>query len=380
MNRMLKPAVLSLSCLTIMAGAAISPGLARIAAAFPDSPLTVIKLVLTLPALFMIPASLITGRLASRYSRRRLLLIGLGCYVTGGAAGGFAPALGVLLACRALLGVAVGMIMPLSTGLIADFFSGEERTRTMGQSAAASNLGGIVATLLTGMLAAIGWRYMFAVYVLALGPLFMVWRHLPEPPRSRIRGPNSGRLPWRVWAWAVAAGTVMLAFYCLPVNLALHLRDNDLGGPRLVGLAIAVSTGCGFLAGMTLAPVRRQLGRAMPAVFLGGFALGFLIMARAASPTQVLLAQVVTGLSWGGLLPNVYLAATAAGGDQRGVQVMAVVSGAIYLGQFLSPVVLGAGGRLFGVATTRGSFTMVSAAVAVVAAVSLLNGLRPRSS
>ena len=49
-----KTAVLSLSLLTIMSGAGVVPGIYKIAEAFPGTSETVIKLIISLPPLFMI--------------------------------------------------------------------------------------------------------------------------------------------------------------------------------------------------------------------------------------------------------------------------------------------------------------------------------------
>ncbi|MEA2074566.1 MAG: DUF6064 family protein, partial [Euryarchaeota archaeon] len=56
---MFKTALLSISLLTIMAGAGVAPGISKIAYAFPDVSETMIKMVLSIPPLFMIFASLI---------------------------------------------------------------------------------------------------------------------------------------------------------------------------------------------------------------------------------------------------------------------------------------------------------------------------------
>ena len=65
----------------------------------------------------------------------------------------------VLLLLRAILGISVGLIMPLSTGLLAYYFPPEEQARLMGLSAAMNQMGGVVATLLAGLLATIEWNY-----------------------------------------------------------------------------------------------------------------------------------------------------------------------------------------------------------------------------
>ena len=48
--------------------------------------------------------------------------------------------------------------MPLSTGLLAYYFPPEQQAGLMGLSAAMNQMGGVVATLLAGLLANIQWN------------------------------------------------------------------------------------------------------------------------------------------------------------------------------------------------------------------------------
>ena len=140
MNDLLvKTSILSISLLTVMASAAISPALAKISQAFPGTDPTLIKLILTLPSLLIVPFSLLGGWLATRMKKKQILLIGLVIYFLGGVGGGLANSVPQLLVIRALFGVGVGLIIPLSISLIADFCQKEERARIMGLSGSVSH-------------------------------------------------------------------------------------------------------------------------------------------------------------------------------------------------------------------------------------------------
>lgn len=83
------------------------------------------------------------------------------------------------------MGVSVGMIMPLSTGLLAYYFPPEKQAGLMGLSAAMNQMGGVVATLLAGLLANISWDYAFLVYLLGLIAVVLVLLFLPN---ERLKG------------------------------------------------------------------------------------------------------------------------------------------------------------------------------------------------
>ncbi len=223
----LKTAVLSLSLLTIMAAAAVSPALAKISQAFPEVSKTVIKLTLTLPALLIIPFSLFSGWLVSKWTPRKVLITGLIIFCIGGIGGGLTTTIKQLLFFRGLLGVGVGLIMPLSTSLIADLFEGEQRTKMMGLSGSVSHLGGVLFLVVSGWLACISWRYAFAVYSLAVVSLALVLRWLPDWEKKQKSSQNAFRLPGSVWLCALLGALMMIAFYAVPTNMALFIEEEE---------------------------------------------------------------------------------------------------------------------------------------------------------
>ena len=360
MKDMIKPTILSLSLLTVMSGAAVAPAIAQIAAAFPEISQTAIKSILTLPAVFIIVFSLISGKLSSIMPKRSILAGGLLFYLVGGIGGGFANSFEFLLFSRAVLGIGVGLIMPLSMGLIADFFDGEERAKLIGYSTATSNLGGIIATMTAGGLAVLSWRYSFGVYGLGLIVLILVLLFLPEPEVPTGASIKRQKLPGIVYVWAGGAFVLMISFYSIPVNLAIFIQNNNLGDASTSGLALAVLSACGFVAGLIYARVKLFLKSFLPSVLLGLLAFGYLLLSHAMSLPQVLVATSVVGLGLGWTMPALFTGATRAGGKGEGVQVMAIVSSMVFLGQFLSPIVLDSIGELLGKPSARFNFTIIS--------------------
>ena len=167
-TRGLLAAILSLSLLTVMAGAAVAPALDAIRAHFAEEPVALIRLIISMPALFIALSSPLFPALAKRFTAKVLALGVLVCYVVAGVAAGIADNIWVLLAFRALLGFSVGIIMPLSTGLLSFYFPPEKMDRLMGYSSAMNQMGGVVGTLLAGLLATVSWRTSFLVYLMGV--------------------------------------------------------------------------------------------------------------------------------------------------------------------------------------------------------------------
>ena len=165
----LKPlaaSILSLSLLTVMAGAAVAPALEVIRTHFSDASRLEVQLVVFMPALFIVITNMFFGRLASRFGARTLTMVGLALYTVGGAAAGLFNSIWAVLVMRALVGVGVGIIMPLSTGLLTYYFAPEKREGLMGLSSAANQLGSGEASVLPRSRRE---RGVFAVYALRTG-------------------------------------------------------------------------------------------------------------------------------------------------------------------------------------------------------------------
>jgi MFS family permease len=151
MNK-IKSAILSISLLNIMMNAGIVPVLSRIAAVFPDTSPTELKLTLSIAALFSIIFSLLTGFFDRYIPKKVMLATGLFFYAMGGMGTGLANSMAGLLAFRALLGVGAGICLPLATAFIAEFYKGEERKEAIGYSFFAAKLATIILPIIGALL------------------------------------------------------------------------------------------------------------------------------------------------------------------------------------------------------------------------------------
>lgn len=147
-------AILSLSLLTVMAGAAVAPALDVIQQHFSGEPVILIQLIISMPALFIAITNLFFGKLCELFKGRTLTLIGLAFYVVFGCAAGLCSNIYLLLICRALVGVGVGIIMTMSTGLITYYFTRDKQDTLMGYSSAMNMMGGVVPNFLVPIIMA----------------------------------------------------------------------------------------------------------------------------------------------------------------------------------------------------------------------------------
>jgi MFS transporter, DHA2 family, multidrug resistance protein len=201
---------------------------------------------------FFVAGSLITmGTLGDRIGRRRLLMLGAMAFGLASVLAAFAPTADLLIAARALLGVAGATIAPSTLSLISNMFlDGKQRTFAVGIWVASFSAGGALGPMLGGLLLEHFWWgsvFLLAVPVmvllLALGP-----RLLPE-----FRDDSAGRIDLRSAALSILA----------VLTVIFGVKRIAASGPAITpALVIAAGLAIGYLF------VRRQTRLAHPLVDL----------------------------------------------------------------------------------------------------------------
>ncbi|MFN2567132.1 MAG: MFS transporter, partial [Gemmatimonadaceae bacterium] len=201
---------------------------------------------------FLVAGSLITmGTLGDRIGRRRLLLIGAAAFGIGSVLAAFSRSAEMLIATRALLGVAGATLAPSTLSLIRNMFlDAQQRTFAIGVWATSYSIGAAIGPLVGGvMLEHFWWGSVFLANVpvmlvlLAVGPSL-----LPE-----FRDPQADRLD--LTSAALSLTGVLAVIYGLK-------RAAEHGFGWLAGLSILVGITIG------LAFVRRQRTLAHPFIDL----------------------------------------------------------------------------------------------------------------
>ena len=117
-------AIYSISMVTSLPGLAISPILGDLKNIFKNASDLELQMLESLPSFIIVPFILLAGRLSLKINKKRILIIGLSIFFGCSVIYPFSNSLWLLLVVSALLGVGAGMIIPFSTGLIADNVTG----------------------------------------------------------------------------------------------------------------------------------------------------------------------------------------------------------------------------------------------------------------
>lgn len=335
--------ILSMSLLTVMAGAAIAPALGIMKQHFAREPQLLVQFIVSIPALFIIITNLFFLLISRHFKTRTIALVGLVLYVASWSGCFLVSHMGALLFLRALLGVSVGLVMPLSTGLLSMYYPPEDQARLMGLSAAMNQMGGVVATLLAGLLATIEWNYAFLVYLLGLGAVALVFLYLPNDRLGTSNKRGKAFEPRQLLKFhpsVVGMLLLMMIFFIFPTNFAITAREQT-GLPAhaitlvMVGLDV-VAFFVGIFFGRLMRVFRRGLKYFAPSFFF----VGYLSFALAGSMAPLVVGAVFTGIANGVGVPYLNTIASIKGGRNSATTVMPLLSAALYMGQFVSPVVV----------------------------------------
>ncbi|MBD1848086.1 MFS transporter [Cyanobacteria bacterium FACHB-63] len=343
---LVKATLLLSSSLTVMAGATIAPSLPAIRDYFAATPNADywVRLVLTVPALFIALGAPFAGTAIDRFGRKPLLAFAVLLYGIAGTSGAVLNDIGMILIGRVLLGLSVAGIMITATALIADYYVGAARAQFLGFQAGFMGLGGVLFLSLGGFLADVNWRMPFLIYLLALLILPLVVLVLPEPNHTEA-AQNAGAdaakgFPWQIVGLTYLAALLsQIVFYLIPVQLPFYLKQLVNATASQSGLAIALATLFSAASAIAYKQIKARLS------FMGIYAIAFLAMAVgylviSVSPTyvMVLVGLAISGGGLGLLMPNMNVCLiSVTPGSLRG-RVLGGLTTAFFLGQFVSPI------------------------------------------
>lgn len=366
--------------LTTMANATISPALAGLQALFADSDHSdlLIPLLVSAPSLTVVLFAPLAGILTDNLGRRWMLLLGVLLFVASGTAGYFLADLEMIFGSRLILGVAVAMIMTSQTALVGDYFSGNNRTILTGLQTSARNFGGFIFISLAGWLAVFSPKLPFVIYGLAALFLPFMWTALYEPKLSRGKSSHafeeSSDEPSN-WIVPFALLTLLqmitnMIFFIMPTQLPFYLDALGYESSVMTGVTLGALTLAGGFIALVYGRIIEALGfSATYALAYGLMATGFALLPQGATQPMLLAGAVAIGSGFALAMPNfVAIALQLAPHTRRGI-VGGILTTAVFLGQFVSPLVATPAIALHGFARTFWWTSLILTSLAILAAV-----------
>jgi DHA1 family tetracycline resistance protein-like MFS transporter len=316
---------------------------------------TALMAVYSLMQLFAAP---FWGRISDRIGRRPVLMVSLAANILAYLWLGFASALWMLYAARALAGLCAGNIAA-AQAYIADVTKPEDRARGMGMIGAAFGFGFIIGPALGGLLAGgnpdtanlarPAWVAAALSAAALIGVLFLLKESLAA--ERRAAGARRGRVEAvrRALNRPVLARLVLifffliLAFAGMESTFAIWALGQFGWGPRPVGYVFAfVGILSAVLQGGLIGRLATRFGEER--LVLAGLALlgfGLLLMPFARGLDWLLPALAALAIGMGLTQPSLTaLVSRRAGGEEQG-EVLGVTQSASSLSRVLGPIAAG---------------------------------------
>lgn len=139
-----------------------------------------------LSTIVMLIAAIVTpisGKLADMFGRRRFYILGLVVFMLGSALSGMVPNFALLVAARAVQGVGMGILMPLSQTILGDVIPPRQRGKYAGYMGALMGASQVAGPLIGGAITdAAHWRWLFYINLpVGLIALVLVVRFMKVP-------------------------------------------------------------------------------------------------------------------------------------------------------------------------------------------------------
>lgn len=410
-------AIWSLSLAVDLPGLAVTPIEGSLRSIFTDATDFKIQLLTVLPNLIIIPFVLLSGKLSETKHKVAVITLGTILYIVAGVLSIFSNSLTALIWLSCLLGAGCGLILPFSTGLIADVFTGKYRVKQMGIISAIGNIALVLATFAVGYLVAGDlthtWHRAFFVYLIPLLSLILI-PFLNKIPKSDYQNTTakdvtttsssasstdtSDNKTTNVSTTTSSATTIpavdadgfstkgqkvkggfyigrtiwlLLAYFffvfatCIP---SYYLPNFDWISSENASTMTSVFYFAMFVVGLALTPVMKTFRKATfiaaTAMIVGSFVLFVFIHHSVA---VYIIAAALCGMGNGIAQPIFYTKATeVVTSESKSTLSLAYLQVANYVAISLVPVIIGLGEKIFHTTSTLFPFIFVGIASAIV--------------
>jgi MFS family permease len=372
-NKNIQISLLLIATMGVMSGITVVSSLPLISKTFSHIPHIefLSKLMLTIPSIIIALFAPMAGIIVDKFGRLKPLYTGIILFVLGGSSGFYLHDFYAILTGRAVLGIAVALLMTSSTALIGDYLNEKGRHKFMSTQGMAVALGGIVFITAGGFLAQLHWSYPFAIYILPLLFLPLLVSSLYEP-KKHIHLENEIEIEAKLWPVYLTAYFAMVLFYMMPTQLPYLIIDTLHGEPSTIGFVIATAMMFNALTSRQYAKLKARFTYIeiymITFIFFG---TGLFIISQASSIAQLFYSTAFIGIGFGLILVNTnawFLSKVPA--HKRG-KASGMLASSFFLGQFSSPLIFEPIVKIYGI---QGLFLIVSGIALMISLSLFLRG------
>ena len=298
------------------------------------------RLMLTLPSLVIAILAPVLGHFIFRFGKKKAVIIALFFFSIFGTAGLYLNSIESLLASRAFFGLCVATLMIVSTSLVGDYFKEHDRHKFMGYQSAFMAIGGVFFVIGGGFLSDINWRFPFGIYFVGIVLIPFAFLYLKEVKIETSEDDLSVNIGKNMIIVYILAFIYMLLFFILPTQIPFLLIEKFDASGKMAGTVIATAFFCNALGAIAFSRLKKRLN--FVAIYLIGItliALGFSLVGIINHIYFFFITSPILGFAGGLMMTNVTAWMLSKTSHQKRVKSSGYFTSAIFLGQFLSPIV-----------------------------------------
>lgn len=346
------------ACTCSLCYMAFSPIIASMAAAFPDTDISLVQMVMTLPSFMFIVFSPLAGKLAQRIRKKSLVTASLLMYLFGGLFPFFFHSnIWLVLTGSVVIGCGSGLLMPVINAIICDCFEEGERAQLMGLNATFVAIGAMLFIFVGGQLVSVfgAWYYCFLSFLLLVPVLAVALLCLPGGGPSQ--GQEAGGSGFEMNPYVAFVFAIGFIYFVLQnafnTNSSLYISEAAIGGAEAASMTTMCNTLGGILGGAVFGLLVKKAKDQAQTVALALAGAGFLLAFSVRSLVPVLAGGVMVGAAFafynavGTYLLSKYLK------PENNAFTVSVYMAVINVGAALSPVVVNAVSGLAGQGTAQ---------------------------
>ena len=298
------------------------------------------RLMLTLPSLVIAVLAPVLGHIIFKVGKKKSSVFALILFSVSGSAGLYLESIEALLFSRAIFGISIASLMIITTSLVGDYFKEHERHKFMGIQSAFIAIGGIIFVIGGGFLSDISWRFPFAIYLIGIMLLPLVFKYLKEIPITETSTIEEENVNSNIFFIYFLAFFYMLIFFILPTQIPFMLMENFNTSGGMAGAIIAIAFLFNAFGAMYFSKLKMRFSFAtiyILALFIIG--VGFYLIGFVTNVYYFFITSPILGFGGGIMMTNVTAWMLSKTHVKKRVKSSGYFTSSLFLGQFLTPFV-----------------------------------------
>ncbi|WP_159583239.1 MFS transporter [Streptococcus halichoeri] len=338
-----KVAILSIS-IFLMSHLAIAPAIPKMFEFYhaqnPQLGLASVENLVTIPAMMITIFVMLSPFVVARLGKKKTVQLGLILILISGLVSFFTRQFVVVLVCRLLLGIGIGLYNSLSISIISDHYTGQTRANMIGLRTATLNIGKALTTFIVGLALLVGVNYTYLVYLLVIPVYFFFSKFVPESTQDPHSVKAMATFDRSILYLMLITFFVGISYIGATIKIPTLLVSKYHYSSFFASNILTVLAVSGIIIGIVFGYLTRVLKEGTLLLMIVAMGLGNLLLTFGNSKILFVVAAILIGASFVGTMSSVfyYIAKHYSLAHNNFITSLALTAGNI--GVILTPVVL----------------------------------------